>query len=47
MADQGIEILIIQDSDLELKTQEYFQFNVYTPSWGSPMLHFDTKLSQS
>ena len=39
MADQGIEILIIQDSDLELKTQEYFQFNVYTPSWGSPMLH--------
>ena len=32
MADQGIEILIIQDSDLELGTQKYFQFSVYTPS---------------
>ena len=45
MADQGIEILIIQDSDLELGTQKYFQFSVYTTSWGSPMLHFDKKLS--
>ena len=45
MADQGIEILIIQDSDLELRTQKYFQFSVYTPSWGSPMLHFQRKLS--
>ena len=33
MADQGIEILIIQDSDLELGTQEYFQFSVYSPSY--------------
>ena len=32
MADQGIEILIIQGSDLGLGTQEYFQFSVYTPS---------------
>ena len=32
MADQGTEILIIQDSDLELGTQKYFQFGVYTPS---------------
>ena len=32
MADQGTEILIIQDSDLGLGTQEYFQFNVYAPS---------------
>ena len=32
MADQGIEILITQDSDLELGTQKYFQFSVYTPS---------------
>ena len=32
MADQGIEILIIQDSDLELGAQEYFQFTVYSPS---------------
>ena len=47
MADQGIEILIIQDSDPEVGTQKYFQFSVYTPSWGSPMLHFDRKLSQS
>ena len=47
MADQEIEILIIQDSDLELETQKYFQFSVYTPSWDSPMLHFDRKLSQS
>ena len=30
MADQGIEILIIQDSDLELGTQEYFQLSVYS-----------------
>ena len=45
MADQGIEILIIQDSDLELGTQKYFQFSIYTPSWGSPMPHFDRKLS--
>ena len=43
-ADQGIEILIIQDSDLELGTQEYFQFSVYSPSWGNPMPHFDRKL---
>ena len=40
-------LVIIQDSDLELGTQKYFQFSVYTPSWGSPMLHFDRKLSQS
>ena len=32
MADQWIEILIIQDSDLGLGTQEYFQFSVYSPS---------------
>ena len=32
MADQGIEILIIQGSDLGLGTQEYFQFSVYSPS---------------
>ena len=31
-ADQGIEILIIQGSDLGLGTQEYFQFSVYSPS---------------
>ena len=42
-----IKILIIQDSDLKLGTQKYFQFSVYTPSWGSPMPHFDRKLSQS
>ena len=47
MADQGTEILIIQDSDLELGTQKYFQFSVYNPSWGSPIPHFDRKLSQS
>ena len=39
MADQGIEILIIQGSDLWLGTQEYFQFSVSSPSWGSPMPH--------
>ena len=33
MADQGIEILIIQGSDLGLGTQEYFQFSVYSPSY--------------
>ena len=32
MADQGIEILNIQDSDLGLGTQEYFQFSVYSPT---------------
>ena len=32
MADQGIEILIIQGSDLGLGTQEYFQFSVSSPS---------------
>ena len=32
MADQGIEILIIQDSDLELAAQEYFPFSVNSPS---------------
>ena len=32
MADQGTEILIIQDSDLGLGTQEYFQISVYSPS---------------
>ena len=42
-----IKILIIQDSDLKFGTQKYFQFSVYTPSWGSPMPHFDRKLSQS
>ena len=47
IADQGIEILIIQGSDLGLGTQEYFQFSVYSPSWGSPMPHFDRNLSQS
>ena len=41
MAGQGIEILIIQGSDLALGTQEYFQFSVSSPSWGSPMPHFD------
>ena len=39
MADQGIEILIIQDSDLGLGTQEYFQFSVYSPNWGSYQRH--------
>ena len=33
MADQGVEILIIQGSDLGLGTQEYFQFSVYSPSY--------------
>ena len=47
MADRGIEVLIIQDSDLGLGTQEYFQFSVYSPNWGSPMPHFDRKLSES
>ena len=42
-----IKILIIQDSDLKLGTQKYFQFSVYTPSWGSHTPHFDRKLSQS
>ena len=28
-----------------LGTQEYFQFSVSSPSWGSPMPHFDRKLS--
>ena len=32
MADQGTEILIIQDSDLGLGTQKYFQFRVYSPN---------------
>ena len=32
MADQEIEILIIQDLDLGLGTQKYFQFRVYSPS---------------
>ena len=32
MADQGIEILIIQDSDLGLGTQKCFQFSVYSPN---------------
>ena len=45
MAGQGIEILIIQDSDLGLGTQEYFQSSVYSPSWDSPMAYFDRKLS--
>ena len=40
-------LIIIQDSDLELGTQKYFQFSVSSPSWGSPVLHFDKKLSQS
>ena len=47
MADQEIEILIIQDSDLGLGTQEYFQFRVYSPSWASPTPHFGRKLPQS
>ena len=47
MTDQEIEILIIQGSDLRLKTQKHFQFSVSSPSWGSPMTHFDRKLSQS
>ena len=47
MADQGIEILIIQDSDLELGTQKYFQFCVYSPNWDSLMPHFNRKLSES
>ena len=47
MADQGIEILILQDLDLGLESQEYFQFSVSSPSWGSPMPHLDRKLSQS
>ena len=45
IADQGIEILIIQGSDLGLGTQKYFQFSVYSPSWGSPMPHFGRNLS--
>ena len=32
MADQGIEILIIEDSDIGLGTQEHFQFSVCSPS---------------
>ena len=32
MADPGIEILIIQGSDLGLGTQEYFQLSVSSPS---------------
>ena len=32
MADQGIEILIIQDSDLGLETQKYLKFSVYSPN---------------
>ena len=44
MADQEIEILIIQDSYLGLGIQEYFQFSVYSPN---SMLHFDRKLSES
>ena len=32
MADQEIEILIIQDSYLGLGIQEYFQFSVYSPN---------------
>ena len=32
MADQGIEILIIQGSDLRLGTQEYFQLSVSSSS---------------
>ena len=47
IADEEIEILIIQGSDLGLVTQEYFQFSVSSPSWGSPMPHFDRKLSES
>ena len=47
MADQGIEILSIQDSDLELGTQKYFQFCVCSPNWDSLMPHFNRKLSES
>ena len=36
MADEGVEILIIRDSNLGLGTQEYVQFSVYSPSLGSP-----------
>ena len=32
MADQEIKILIIQGSNLGLRTQEYFQFSVSSPS---------------
>ena len=32
MTDQEIEILIIQGSDLRLKTQNHFQFSVSSPS---------------
>ena len=32
IAEQGIEILIMQDSDLGFGTQEYFQFSVYSLS---------------
>ena len=32
MADQGIEILIVQGSDLRLGTQKYSQFSVSSPS---------------
>ena len=47
MGDQEIEILIIQNLDLGLGTQKYFQFSVCSPNWGSPMPHFDRKLSES
>ena len=43
MADQGTEILIIQDSDPELGTQKYFWFSVYFPNWGRTMPHFSRK----
>ena len=32
MEDQGIEIVIIQDSDLGLGAQKYFHFSVYSPN---------------
>ena len=32
MADQGIEIVVIQDSDLGLGAQKYFHFSVYSPN---------------
>ena len=45
IGDQEIDILNIQNSDLGLGNQNYFQFSVCSPNWGSPMPHFDRKLS--
>ena len=39
----GIEILIIQDSDPRLGTQEYFKFGVLSSNWDKTMPHFSRK----